>query len=98
MKSDVQFPNFIQEQSAISRLFDQPFPCFGCASVGTFFRAEEFGFHEFFGDGRTVYGDERTAAGSTVQRAGHALLANAGLTHDKHAGHCGSQSFNSLAQ
>ncbi len=81
-----QLTDFVEEQGAAIGQFELAAALAMGTGEGTAHMAEQFAFHQGIGQGGTVEADQRFvgAVAGLVQGLGHQLLADTGLTGDKH--------------
>jgi hypothetical protein len=86
LDAEIETADFVKEERAEVRLFDAAEFCCDCASEGSAFVTEEFGFEERIWDGGTTDFDERTTGpqGKGVKKADTKFLARAAFALDKY--------------
>ena len=80
------FADFVEQQRAAVGQFEAADAAFGGAGECAFFVPENFAFHQRFGNGRAIDGDEGAvgARREHVNRARHHFFARAGFAGDEH--------------
>src|SRR5277367_5899487 len=89
------FADFVEEQGAAIGQFETADAAFGGAGERAFFVAEDFAFHQRFGDRGTIDGDERMvhARREHVNRTRDHFFPGAGFTGDQHRSGGGRGNF-----